>query len=101
MVSFFLFKAARLVGILIMTKTIEGCSHGVEENVTTRHFLPNKKKQNRKVSIVLGKKTEHGIDLADTRGIMSAVISWMGSSSAQKRSSNKKGLDNAIHMWQF
>lgn len=80
-----------------MTKTIEGCSHGVELNVTIQHFLPSKKKQNKKVSIVLGKKTEHGNDSADTRGIMSAVISWMGIS-AQKRSSNKEGLDDAIPM---
>lgn len=54
-----------------------------KQEVTIRHFLPNKKKKIEKVSIVFEekKKTEHGHDSKDTWKIMSAVINQSGNNS--------------------
>lgn len=83
-----------------MTKTMEGCSRGVEQKRDNSALSSKQEKTKQESFHCIRKKTEHGNDSADTRGIMSAAISWMGTG-AQKRSSNKEGLDNAIHMWRF
>lgn len=67
-----------------MAKTKEAVCSGKakKQEVTIRHFLPNKKKIE-KVSIVFEekKKTEHGNDSKDTWKIMSAVIKQSGNNS--------------------